>query len=41
MDDEDDDFCSGLRVRERRFDEPVWDPLLAAVRERLARRSSG
>jgi hypothetical protein len=28
--------CCGRRARERQFDEPVWEPLLATVGERLA-----
>jgi hypothetical protein len=35
--DDDDDLCCGLRAREHQFDAPVWDPLLAAVGERLTR----
>jgi hypothetical protein len=34
-DDDDDNYCWGFRARERQFDEPVWEPLLAAVGERL------
>jgi hypothetical protein len=37
MDEDDEEhLCCGLRARERQFDEPVWEPLLVAMGERLA-----